>query len=181
MRWKGGPDGDLKPHCSKYEFYGDSIYDHGVLHSNGLDYPYAVHIPAGLTHEDVKGLPLVLSPHGRGEGIWSYVEKNGWEALVDETCAFVSVSPDSLYETWSCDRDMGVVEPLVKRVLEDYELDAEGVYVTGFSNGSSMTTQASTTLPGLFASASPWNGPTGNKNLMPGGEATLSALTLYLP
>ena len=164
-RWKGGPDGTLKVHTSKAEFLGGAFYKHGTIHEGGLDYPYAVHLPAGLGRGDVRGLPLVLSIHGRGEGIWSYAEKNGWEALADETRAFVTVSPDSLYEIWVGKRDMHALELLVKQVLADFELDPERVYVTGFSNGGMMTYQASTTMPQLFAAASPWNSPAGNAGL----------------
>jgi len=101
----------------------------------------------------------VYSIHGRGEPTWVFAQKNGWEDLADETQAFVVVLPDSPENRWQIDRDGGAVPAITAEVVATYGLDAERVYLTGFSNGALYTAQLASTHPKSYAAASPWNGP----------------------
>lgn len=159
IRWKNAPDGTLSPHISKTDFFQGDTYEHVTVDVDGEPHHYALYIPSGVSREDAKGFPLVLSVHGRGEPSWIFAQKNGWEDLADETQAFVVMLPDSRGNIWSVERDMEAFNVMVLDALSRYELDSERVYLTGFSNGALFTCQMATTCPQLFAAASPWNSP----------------------
>ena len=159
IRWKNGPDGELAWHQSRQEFYLDGRFDHRVVELGYTSYHYALHLPEGMTRDEAWGLPLVISIHGRGEPAYLFADKNGWEALADETRAFMVAVPDSPYNVWLADRDAEVLERLIDDVAETYGCDRTRVYATGFSNGGAYTCQQATTRPWLFAAVSPWNAP----------------------
>lgn len=159
LRWKNSPDGTLAWHESRQSFYLGERFEHASVEVGGLCYHYATHLPSGMAAEDVRGLPLVLSIHGRGEPAWLYADKNGWEDLADETRAFVVVTPSSPRNVWMGGRDDDVLERIVAQVAETYGIDRTRVYLTGFSNGAAYTCQQATERPWLFAAASPWNCP----------------------
>ncbi|MBP3893283.1 MAG: hypothetical protein J6D34_04495 [Atopobiaceae bacterium] len=159
IRWKNGPDGELAWHQSRQEFYLGDRFDHRVVELGYTSYHYALHLPDGMTRDEAQGLPLVISIHGRGEPSHLFADKNGWEALADETRAFMVAVPDSPYNVWLADRDSEVLERLIDDVADAYGCDRTRVYATGFSNGGAYTCQQATTRPWLFAAVSPWNAP----------------------
>lgn len=159
MRWKNSPDGTLAWRGSRRDFYTDGRYEHASVDVAGNCYHYAIYLPAGMTREEAKGLPLVFSIHGRGEPAWIFSEKNGWERLADETREFAVVLPDSPYDLWFEDRDGDVPQAIIENAVAEYGFDPERIYCTGFSNGALFTCQEATTRPQLFAAVSPWNGP----------------------
>lgn len=159
IRWKNGPDGELAWHQSRQEFYLDGRFEHRVVELGFNTYHYGLHLPCGISREDVRGLPLVISIHGRGEPSYLFADKNGWEALADETGAFMVAVPDSPGNIWSAERDAEVLERLIDDVADAYGCDRTRVYATGFSNGGAYTCQQASSRPWLFAAASPWNAP----------------------
>lgn len=159
IRWKNSPDGTIKQYSGRNDYYTSNRFKHYNLNVGELEYPYSVHIPSGLKVNDVKGLPLVISLHGRGEPTWVFSEKNGWDILADETKEFIVVYPDSKYNIWQIERDYDSIEAILNDVSKNYEYDPERVYLTGFSNGAIFTCQQASTHPWLFAAVSPWNGP----------------------
>lgn len=167
LRWKNAPDGTLALHVTREEFFKDGRYRHGIVQSDKNDYHYAVYLPEGMKPVDARGLPLVISLHGRGEPTWIFSQKNGWEDLADETRAFAVLLPDSPHNVWLMGRDANALKLIVESVMMDYDFDEGRVYLTGFSNGALFTYQLGTTFPELFAAASPWNSP---------GETALSGL-----
>lgn len=162
FRWKDGPDGKLLRVDSKEEFYKNPRYDHRVVTTSTGDYDYVVHIPNGMRKEDVKGLPLVFTVHGRGESAWISTTKNGWDALADETQEFVIVSPNSDGNVWFYERDKEAFVKILEDMLENYHLDASRVYLTGFSMGGMIVREVGVSYPHLFAAISPWNAPQGD-------------------
>lgn len=159
IRWKNGPDGTLAQVDSKEEFYSDSRYIRHTAKLGDTGYDYFVHLPAGKTAEDVKGLPVVFTVHGRGEPAWMFTAKNGWDVLADETGEFILVSPDSPGNIWFLLRDGDVFAQMIDQLARDYGIDTERVYLTGFSNGAVMTREMAWYRPDLFAAVSPSNGP----------------------
>ena len=159
IRWKNGPDGELAWHQSRQEFFFDGRFEHRVVEYDNRSYHYALHLPEGMAAEEAHGLPLVISIHGRGEPSYLFAGKNGWEALADETGAFMVAVPDSPYNIWGAERDAEVLERLVADVAASHGCDTTRVYATGFSNGGAYTCQQATTRPWLFAAVSPWNAP----------------------
>lgn len=159
IRWKDGPDGTLRLRPSREDYYTDGRFEIGSVCVDTLDYPYGIHLPAGKSREEVAGLPLVFSVHGRGEPAWLFCTKNGWDTLADETGGFVLAVPDSPGNIWRLNRDGKAFVAMVDKICADYGLDRTRVYLTGFSNGGSITREVGTTYPQLFAAVSPWNGP----------------------
>ena len=159
VRWKTGPDGTLALHLGRTEFYQSNRFIHGSVTVGCLEYAYSVHLPEGCSAEDVRGLPLLFSVHGRGEPAWLFAEKNGWDVLADETRAFVLVCPDSPGNIWQLERDGLAFEAMIAQICGDYGLDRTRVYLTGFSNGGAITREVGTTWPELFAAIAPFNAP----------------------
>lgn len=159
VRWKTGPDGTLALHLGRTGFYQSNRFIHGSVTVGYLEYAYSVHLPEGCSAEDVRGLPLLFSVHGRGEPAWLFAEKNGWDVLADETRAFVLVCPDSPGNIWQLERDGLAFEAMIAQICGDYRLDRTRVYLTGFSNGGAITREVGTTWPELFAAIAPFNAP----------------------
>lgn len=159
VRWKDGPDGSLDWIDNRAEFYRDSRFIKHTVTANGNDYDFFVHLPTGMSREDVAGLPLVFTVHGRGEPAWMFTTKNGWDKLADETREFVVISPDSPGNIWFLDRDGEAFPAMVHTMEEIYHIDITRVYLTGFSNGGMMVREVGIRYPHLFAGVSPWNAP----------------------
>ncbi len=159
IRWKNSPDGTLAMVDSKREFYANPRFIRHSAVVGEYNYDYFVHLPEGKTADQVKGLPLLFTLHGRGEPAWMFTTKNGWDILADETQEFVLVSPDSPGNIWFALRDNEVFEKIVTRMIEDYYIDETRVYLTGFSNGAMMTREMAYCRPHLFAAIAPSNGP----------------------
>ena len=159
IRWKNGPDGTLAHHPGRVGYYTAGRFAVDSVWVGALQYAYGVHIPEGMTREQVAGLPLVFSVHGRGEPAWLFATKNGWDKLSDETREFVLVVPDSPGNIWQLSRDGDAFEAMIDKICSDYALDRSRVYLTGFSNGAAITREVGTSWPQLFAGLSPWNGP----------------------
>lgn len=172
VRWKNGPDGTLALVPSREEFYHNPANLRRCVGLEGNYYDYFLHLPAGKSPEEVKGLPLIVSVHGRGEPTWMYSNKNGWESLADTTGAFVTLTPDSPGNIWFRSRDARAFPRMIAQALAELGLDPERVYLTGFSNGGTMTRELSLQYPELFAAISPWNGPGMDTSVMLGQDTS---------
>lgn len=159
VRWKTGPDGTLALHLGRADFYQSARFIHRSVTVGCLEYAYSVHFPEGCSAEEVRGLPLLFSVHGRGEPAWLFAEKNGWDVLADETRAFVLVCPDSPGNIWQMERDGTAFEAMITQICGDYGLDRTRVYLTGFSNGGAITREVGTARPELFTAIAPFNAP----------------------
>lgn len=159
IRWKNSPDGSLARVDSKKEFYANPRFIRHTAVLGEHSYDYFVHLPEGKTADQVKGLPLLFTVHGRGEPSWMFTIKNGWDILADETQEFVLVSPDSPGNIWFFPRDSKVFEEIVVQMADRYQIDETRVYLTGFSNGAMMTREVACWKPHLFAAIAPSNGP----------------------
>lgn len=159
IRWKDGPDGTLGLHLGRSGFYQTPRFVHHSVTVGCLEYACSLHFPDGCPADRVKGLPILFSVHGRGEPVWLFAEKNGWDVLADETQAFVLVCPDSPGNIWQLERDGQVFGAMIDRLCADYGLDRTRVYLTGFSNGGAITREVGTAFPELFAAIAPSNAP----------------------
>ena len=159
IRWKNSPDGTLARISGRTDFYGNGRFEMTSVTVNCMDYACAVHLPEGMSREELHGLPLVFSVHGRGEPAWLFAEKNGWDCLADDTMAFVLAVPDSPGNIRQVDRDAEVFGLLANHLCSVYGLDRTRVYLTGFSNGGSITREVGTLHPEWFAAIAPFNAP----------------------
>lgn len=159
VRWKDSPDGTLDWIDSKSEFYSDPRFIRHSVISNGHDYDFFVHLPAGMSEAEAAGLPLVFTVHGRGEPAWMFTTKNGWDILADETKEFIVIAPDSPGNIWFLDRDGEAFPKMIQSMEDIYHIDTSRIYLTGFSNGGMMAREVGVRYPELFAGVSPWNAP----------------------
>jgi len=159
IRWKNGPDGTLRRRLGRAGFYTNPRFLHSAVTVDCLEYAYSVHLPDGLSSGEVTGLPILFSVHGRGEPAWLFAEKNGWDVLADETQAFALVCPDSPGNIWQLKRDGHAFAAMINKLCADYGLDRTRVYLTGFSNGGTITREVGSAYPQLFAAIAPYNAP----------------------
>ena len=159
IRWKNGPDGTLAALPGRAGFYTDGRFSHLSVTVGGLEYSCAVHLPDGMNAEQAAGLPLVFSVHGRGEPAWLFATKNGWDTLADRTREFVLAVPDSPGNIWMLERDGEAFGAMIDAICGRWQLDRTRVYLTGFSNGGSITREVGSAHPEWFAAIAPFNGP----------------------
>lgn len=165
IRWKNSPDGTPARCLSQWEFESSGEYVADVIENRGYRYPFYTRVPKGV--HSTANMPVVISLHGHGESARLFCGKNGWPQISDETRGFILVLPDSPENAWYVERDEGILEPLIEKLVQRYQIDRSRVYLTGFSNGGMATSWFGTRHPELFAAISPWNPP------MPAWEADL--------
>lgn len=141
-----------------------------TLRHDELERRYVVRMPPGMEQNDGL-LPLVLVLHGGG-GNASNVERTTGFTLKAETEGFVVVYPEGTGRfkrkllTWNaghcCGRamhnrvdDVGFISSLLDRLLADYPVDPERVYVTGLSNGGMMSHRLGIELAHRFTAIAP--------------------------
>jgi polyhydroxybutyrate depolymerase len=117
-----------------------------ILAWDGQDRTYILHIPTGA--DSTKSLPLVFCLHGAGGTANELVNVTlgGFNTLADRDGFFV-IYPNALDARWNDLRDpefsqsddVGFFSELIDRMIRDYNVDSDRVYVTGISNGSQMT------------------------------------------
>lgn len=101
---------------------------------------YDLHVPSSY----IKGqsLPLVLVFHGAGGDGRAMQQLTGFSQLAEQE-KFLVVYPDAIDKHWDARRrvqpetknDIGFISALIEQLEQDYTLDRNRIYVTGFSNG----------------------------------------------
>ena len=93
---------------------------------------------------------------------------------VCDTAKFVIVFPDGIGNQWdiSGNRDINFVKALIDKMVEQYKIDRNRVYLGGFSMGGMFTYHAMNKIPDLIAafvpvSGYPMYGTTANANVRP--------------
>jgi polyhydroxybutyrate depolymerase len=123
----------------------------GQVVSNNIARSYHVYLPSAYDENaDDSSLPLVMALHGR-PGTGTDMAIITQMHVVAEAHNFIIVYPDGLQQGWNYVRDIGLYEfagthddsrflqDLVETLGEQYRIDKERVYATGFSNGGFMT------------------------------------------
>lgn len=148
--------------------------EHG-LRFGGTSRTYRVHAPA--VRPPAPALVLVL--HGwKGSG--AAMERRmryQFNRLADRD-GFIIAYPDALSGQWHSGHpgesvtsdDVGFLSALIDTLSTDYAVDPRRVYVTGFSNGASMTYRLACERPDRIAAIAPVSGGLAS-GLMPGCAA----------
>jgi polyhydroxybutyrate depolymerase len=135
--------------------------DHsGSLQFGGLSRTFIVHVPPQAQATDGK-IPVVIMLHGAGGSGRSASTQTGWSRRADAD-GFIVVYPDAEPfdpgapasflrnpRLWNDGRrkvdfgnrhvdDVGFISALIDYLEKNYGADSRRIYVTGFSNGSSM-------------------------------------------
>jgi len=117
-------------------------------------------VPA--TAGEGESLPVVLSFHGRGDNMvnFQYTDVHvAWpEAIV---VYFQGLSTGGGLAGWQAgrgvdnDRDLKLVDAALASLRENYNVDDDRIYATGFSNGGMFTYLLWAERPGVFAAYAP--------------------------
>lgn len=138
----------------------------------GLKRTYIIHIPA--SHDVAKSSPLLIALHG-GSGTGRHMVRltqGGFDTLSDKD-GFVVVYPDGIDKSWNDGRsaeetgyrvhkenidDVGFISSLIDSLVEKMNIDQKRVYVTGMSNGATMSYRLACELSDKIAAIAPVTG-----------------------
>jgi polyhydroxybutyrate depolymerase len=147
------------------------MIDVGELHRH-----YAVYVPRGYTGKT--SVPVVIVLHGGGGTGRATNYETGWGAKADEA-GFLAVFPDAMPpdptrashfrrnpQLWNdgSDRfypglevvdDVGFINAMLDDLLAKFTVDERRIFVTGFSNGASMTFRVGADLSKRIAAIAP--------------------------
>jgi len=166
--------------------------DHTVrLTVGGIERAYLVHVPPRSTAR--APLPVVLMLHGGGGKSGAAARETGWSAKADAE-GFLAVYPDALprdrsrpgrfvgnprlwndasgrfHDDANAVDDVGYLAAVLDDLAAKLDVDARRVFVTGFSNGASMTFRLGAELSRRVAAIAPV-----------AGACWLKAITLRRP
>ena len=144
--------------CS-FESYTNPFGDDCVEHE-GYYRCWDIYIPAGLTGD----VPLVIDLHGWTHNPSRQRDISGFDSLADSE-GFIIVWPYGLCNSWNSGEaccppaseeqidDVGFVRKLVDQVAGQYSIDLNRIYLTGLSNGCSMTQRLVNEASDIIAAA----------------------------
>ena len=108
-----------------------------------------------------EGVPLVLSFHGFGDNMQNFQHTDMHVAWPDAIVAYFQGLetrrglPGWQVERGGGDRDLKLVDVALASLRETYDVDADRIYATGFSNGGMFAYLLWAERPGVFAAYAP--------------------------
>ena len=144
-----------------------------------LERKYIVYVPPSYDSKAL--LPMVIVLHGGGGIARAAMETNGWKYKADEV-GFLAVFPDGSPpdpsrpgnfsdnpQTWNDGSgrwhsgmrdidDVGFINALIDDMLTRFAADEGMIFITGFSNGASMTYRIGVELSNRIAAIAPVSG-----------------------
>ncbi|MGC1401138.1 MAG: PHB depolymerase family esterase [Candidatus Binatus sp.] len=157
-----------------------------MLQFGGMARSFIVHVPSGF--DPHRKTPVVIMLHGRGGSGARVENQTGWDALADRE-NFLAVFPDATPQSpdqppnfrtnprqwnWSSGNgggagkqgdDVGFIAALIDLLESSYGADPARVYVTGFSNGGSISWVLGAELTSRIAAIAPVSGELWSKPL----------------
>lgn len=149
-------------------------YESKIVDVDGLSRKYLVHLPSNLSPK----YPVVLFLHGAGGTAEGALNHYGWVEKSDQE-SFIAVFPEATpidlsnppnFRTnpnvWNDGSgsgkertdDISFLKKVINDVLKEYWGDPNRVYITGFSNGASMTFRAGIELSDSVKAIAPVSG-----------------------
>ncbi len=115
----------------------------GYIQVDNLKRAYNLHIPS--SYNSKKPVPLVLAFHPVGGSGKDMEEITGFNAIADKQ-GFIVAYPDAVAKHWDSRRsnapettnDIGFISVLIQELSQQYKIDANRIYVVGFSNGATF-------------------------------------------
>ena len=136
---------------------------------NGTQRNYIVYAPKNLG----ENRPLLISCHGMNQDA-NYQKGMLVIESVADTAKFLTVFPNGIDKSWdiSGNRDINFITALIDKMVTQYKIDRNRVYLSGFSMGGMFTYHAMNKIPDKIAafapiSGYPINGATANSNVRP--------------
>lgn len=118
---------------------------------------YDLYVPSTPKNDP---LPLVIALHGSG-GTGKTMERTTGLSQLAEQEKFIVVYPDAINKHWDARRrstpettnDVGFISALIEKLEQQYPIDRDRIYVTGFSNGGTFTHRLACELSDKIAAA----------------------------
>jgi polyhydroxybutyrate depolymerase len=119
-----------------------------TIEHGGRSRKYLLHVPSALVAGTA--LAVVVDLHGAGGSGSQQKGMSGFSALSDKE-KFLAVFPDGIDGYWNVDDtccgtagkekidDVGFIKAIIAKLRTDTCIDANRIYVTGFSNGGGLT------------------------------------------
>lgn len=169
-----------------------------TLNADSLERSYLLHVPP--TYEKTKPLPLVIMLHGMGGTALHSQRETGWSSKADAE-GFIVVYPDATRpdraqppslrknpQAWNdgsgrfhaAERnidDVAFISALIDSLESSYSIDSRRIYVTGFSNGASMTFRLGAELADRVAAIAPHSGTCWSDSVSPARGVSVCYLT----
>ncbi len=122
---------------------------------NGTARSFVEYVPANLGSKR----PLLISCHGMNQDANYQKGMLKVETLADKE-KFVTVFPEGINRGWdiSGDRDINFILAIIDRMVADYDIDRNRVYLSGFSMGGMLTYHAMTKIADKIAAFAPISG-----------------------
>jgi len=144
--------------CS-YDNYS-SAYGEECIQHDGYFRCWDIYIPPGLKDN----VPLVIDLHGWTGNPSEQRSLSGFESLAGKE-GFVVVWPYGLCDSWNSGKqccapanedeidDVGFIRKMIKKISDQHNIDLNRIYVTGLSNGCSMTQRLANEASDIIAAA----------------------------
>lgn len=122
---------------------------------DGQQRNYLTYVPKNLGEKR----PLLISCHGMNQDAAYQMNMMSVESIAD-TAKFVTVFPNGINKGWdiSGNRDINFVKALIDKMVEQYDIDVNRVYLSGFSMGGMFTYHAMNRIPDKIAAFAPISG-----------------------
>lgn len=142
------------------------------ININGVKRSYVVHLPPA--YKKGRSLPLVLAFHGGGGNAENMIQMSGFSEKSDKE-GFIVVYPNGssrfgdilltfngigccAYAMKNKVDDVAFVSKLIDKLVAEYGVDKDRVYLTGFSNGAIISHYLAAKLADRIAAAAPVSG-----------------------
>lgn len=124
---------------------------------NGIEREYILYIPEDLP----ENAPLVIGMHGYSSSAWTFKNRFGWDEVAQEN-KFIMCYPQGTIEVYndyshwnarlklSTVDDVGFISNLALFLVDEYQLDKDRIFATGFSNGGYMSYTLACERPDVF-------------------------------
>ena len=128
--------------------------------------PYTTVSPQNIRPDEQ--LPVVIALHGLGGDANAMLNATDWRGAVERD-RFIAVFPQGVANSWNMGPccppanllqidDFAYLDAVVTQVTTPPEVDAERLYLTGFSNGGIMSYAVVCARPGVYAALAPMSG-----------------------
>ena len=160
--------GVLSAGCAVTNVVADE--QHQLLSYNGSERSYLIRVPGNLP-KNGKRVPLVIVLHGGGGNAENAERMTGFTAKAEQA-KFIVVYPNGTGRfknkllTWNAGHccayamkhhadDVGFINALIDKLVQEYPVDSRRIYATGMSNGGMMTHRLGIELADRFAAIAP--------------------------
>lgn len=126
-----------------------------TLTVNGTSRSMSVYVPNGLP----ENAPLMITMHGMNQDVPYHISTSEWEQVAD-TAKLLVVYPQGLSNRWdiSGTTDTDFILAIIAAMENQYGINRNRVYLSGFSMGGMMTYHAATVIADQIAAFAPVSG-----------------------